>query len=493
MPEDKMDSSIPQVTLKASTSDQPAGQGLSSVKKRGKENATPAGLAALIGGPQSFASLLMKKGHGEKEGALNPQVESAAGNNDAGKASMKNAKTSSGISATGEVSEVKTKGMWNSEMSGKTQIVKADEIRGEDDTANLPKGAYLQEGETIRSGSVSERGEKVFLKQGVGGFGSAEKMTSVDARLLDGETGSGSAASSTDALKGNSLTKKNAVDGVRVFPGDEMEDQKYRHDTDPSKGSDVKGLSYSKISGPKGREMQSMKDGNQCSAEVVKDNMTSIHQIQTESEKIENYKNLSTTGLKSERSLPSGADDIQTGKTGSSLSAAQTDFSIGNGIWNDVRAGVNDKIAAPVIFQEVAGQIIDGASNMLMKGSSRIVITLEPPNLGTLNMDVRVQHDMVRMVLIADNHEVKKVLHANLDQLKTALQGQGLNIDRFDVLVNERSYDGNQGFQPGGGALFEGGRGRRDDTRDHGLQPQMLPSGGNEINEPSLGIISLFV
>jgi flagellar hook-length control protein FliK len=136
---------------------------------------------------------------------------------------------------------------------------------------------------------------------------------------------------------------------------------------------------------------------------------------------------------------------------------------------------------------------MDGASNMLMKGASRIVITLEPPNLGTLNMDVRVQHDMVRMVLIADNNEVKQVLHANLDQLKTALQGQGLNIDRFDVLVHDRSYEGNQGFQPGGGALFDGGRGGRSDTKGDGLPSQMLPSGGNEINEPYLGIISLFV
>jgi flagellar hook-length control protein FliK len=225
----------------------------------------------------------------------------------------------------------------------------------------------------------------------------------------------------------------------------------------------------------------------------VKENMTSIHQIQTESDKIEIYKNLSTTGLKSERYLESAANDKQTGKTGSSPSAGQTDFSMANGVWNDARTSVNDKTAAPVSFQEVAGQIIDGASNMLMKGSSRIVITLEPPNLGTLNVDVRVQHDMVRMALIADNHEVKQVLHANLDQLKTALQGQGLNIDRFDVLVSERSYDGNQGFQPGGGTLFDGGRETRDDTKDDRPLPQMLPSAGNEINEPSLGIISLFV
>ena len=181
----------------------------------------------------------------------------------------------------------------------------------------------------------------------MGGPGSAEKAPSGDAKLLDGEAGSESAALSTDALKGNSLTGKNAADGVKGFSGDEMEDQKYRHDLDLSKGSDVKGSSNSKVSpDPKGSEMLSTKDGTQYSADGVKDNVTSIHQIQTESQKIENYKNLSAAGLKSERSLENAANDIQTGKSGSSLSTAQTDFSMVNGVWNDARTSTNDRIAA---------------------------------------------------------------------------------------------------------------------------------------------------
>ena len=523
-----MDSSVAQVTLKGSTSDQSADQVPSSVKKRGKGNDGPGGFIDLIGGPGSFASLLKEKGIRSclENGYENVQAESIGGMDGTGKASIdginggresfflkratghigveaiafggeisseKNGKIPSGIPTAGEVSEAKMKGKWNPEMSGKTQILKGDEIAGEDAAANLQKGSYVQEGEALRSGMVSERGKRISLKQGTSGYGSAEKAPSGDVKFLDGEAGSGSALS-TGGLKGSSLAGKNAGDGMKGFPADDLEDQKYRNDQDLSKGSDVKGSSISKVSPDiKGREMLSIKDGTQYSADIVKENMTSIHQIQTESDKIEIYKNLSTEGFKSERSLESAANDKQTGKTGSSPSAGQTDFSMVNGVWNDARTSVNDKTATPVSFQQVAGQIIDGASNMLMKGSSRIVITLEPPNLGTLNVDVRVQHDMVRMALIADNHEVKQVLHANLDQLKTALQGQGLNIDRFDVLVSERSYDGNQGFQPGGGTLFDGGRETRDDTKDDRPLPQMLPSAGNEINEPSLGIISLFV
>jgi flagellar hook-length control protein FliK len=509
-----MDSSIAEVTLKGSSGDQPAGQGLSSIKKRGKGNGIPAGLAALIGGPGSFANLLIKIGDGEKEGAAILKMESAAGNNKAEKDSSvgmnggpeafllkramghagmeavalgteilsgKNAETVSVLQAMGDVSEAKTKGKWNPEMSGKAGIVQGEEISGEDDGANSQKGSSVQQGDALRSASVSEVGKKVLLKQKLAGSGNAEQLSSVDAKLPDGEAGSESVALSTDALKENGITRMSGID-----------DHKYRRSQDLPKGSDVKGSSVSKVS-PDPKEMLSIKEGAQYSADVVKDKVTSVLQIQTEGEKAENLRNLAAAGLKSERPLPNGADEIQAGKTGPSPSTAQTDFSMVNGIWSDVRTTVNDKIAAPAVFREIAGQIIDGASNMLMKGSSRIVITLEPPNLGTLNMDVRVQHDMVRMVLVADNNDVKQVLHANLDQLKTALQGQGLNIDRFDVLVHERSFDGNQGFHPGGGALFDGGRDKRSDTTSDGLTPQTLPSGGNEINEPSLGIISLFV
>src|SRR5271157_2516390 len=77
MPEDNMDSSISQMTLSGSTSDQPAGQGLSSVKKSGKGSGSSASLVNMIGGLGSFASLLSKKGDGKKEGALSPQVESS--------------------------------------------------------------------------------------------------------------------------------------------------------------------------------------------------------------------------------------------------------------------------------------------------------------------------------------------------------------------------------------------------------------------------------
>jgi flagellar hook-length control protein FliK len=145
----------------------------------------------------------------------------------------------------------------------------------------------------------------------------------------------------------------------------------------------------------------------------------------------------------------------------------------------------------PVQFQDIMEQIEESAAKMLKKGPGRIVITLEPPNLGTLNVDVKVHNDMVRLVLIADNHEVKQVLQTNLDQLKTALQDQGLNMDRFDVLVQQRSSE-NPGFHQWGGALFGEGRGRRENTNEDTTPPPPLPVHSEDVDEPHLGIISLF-
>ena len=82
--------------------------------------------------------------------------------------SEKNAKTSSGIPSTGDISEVKTRGKWNPEMSGKTQILKGEEITGEDDAANLPKGSYVQEGEALQQWISFRTGKESIIEAGNG-------------------------------------------------------------------------------------------------------------------------------------------------------------------------------------------------------------------------------------------------------------------------------------------------------------------------------------
>jgi hypothetical protein len=288
--------------------------------------------------------------------------------------------------------------------------------------------------------------------------------------------------------KENIPTKKYMPEDMRlVRTGDENKNQRPAGDLDASKGFEIKGMTVREVS-PAAREHEILLKSNSLKPEgaIPADKINQVNEVMQE------YENLFTNGRTSEKPVEKSLNDTLVTKIDTSLGTAQADISgikgIGNfGSWSNMRAD----IATSVQFQDIMDQIEESAAQMLKKGPGRIVITLEPPNLGTLNLDVKVHNDMVRLVLIADNHEVKQVLQSNLDQLKTALQDQGLNMDRFDVLVQQRSSE-NPGFHQWGGALFEEGQGRRENTKEDSSPPQQLPVHGEDVDEPRLGIISLF-
>jgi hypothetical protein len=531
-----MNPSILKLITSGKSEDQSASQGVSKTKKMVSGKNNKANLTDLIGGAGSFASVLrqegmglpVKKGNNQKEGYVNCQVESTHGQDEieSGLSGIKIGTESlspkvakeaeSGIKiiqsggqtpsdkdmkhhpevlASVEVPDTKAMGKELPLRFGKPQLLKVEGNVSGYDTSNLPVESDVQDGMAGQIKSTGEKESKISLKNGVIGFGSVEKSPSVDTKPLKGETNRNLEALPTGDLKGNEPVKKNVPEGMNVSPsGGALKDHQYSGDLDLSKGPDIKELNVNKDSSDvkvKAHEALSAKD-SAPQPEGTKEDMIQPNQVRTENEKIQNYKNISSDVVKSERLVERGANETPDRKIDTSLSTTQVDYSGAKGIWNGPETSMKGDSITPLNFRDVADQIMDAASNMLKKDSGRIVITLEPPNLGTLNMDIRVQHDSVRMLLVADNYEVKQVLHSNLDQLKTALQGQGLNIDRLDVLVHDRSYDGNQGFQPGGGTLFDDGRGGRNNTKEDHPALQILQAGGNELNEPSLGIISLF-
>ena len=102
--------------------------------------------------------------------------------------------------------------------------------------------------------------------------------------------------------------------------------------------------------------------------------------------------------------------------------------------------------AATARPQAVMNQVLDGATQVLRDGSGRVVLTLQPPQLGTLDLDVVVQDNRVKMILLADNQEVKQMLQAGMEDLRNALQDKGFQIDRLEVLVQNRPDDAGSDF-----------------------------------------------
>jgi flagellar hook-length control protein FliK len=115
----------------------------------------------------------------------------------------------------------------------------------------------------------------------------------------------------------------------------------------------------------------------------------------------------------------------------------------------DMAAPVQDRSTgstSAVRPQAVISQVVDGTVEVLRNGSGRMALTLQPPRLGTLDLDVAVKDNRVTMILLADNQEVKQMLQAGMDDLRNALQDKGFQIDRLEVLVQNQPDNAGSGF-----------------------------------------------
>jgi len=91
-------------------------------------------------------------------------------------------------------------------------------------------------------------------------------------------------------------------------------------------------------------------------------------------------------------------------------------------------------------------QIADTAGPKLASESGRIRMVLNPPHLGTVDMDVSIRNNKVFAVLHTDNIDVKHALQSNMEQLKISLHNQGLTVDNISVFLHDKSDGPQYGF-----------------------------------------------
>ncbi|MEN6319150.1 MAG: flagellar hook-length control protein FliK [Syntrophaceae bacterium] len=470
-----------------SNENQSTAQGVSkNIGKQAKGKKNKTSLFDLIGGTGSFADVLKQKS--ALPGVQGKHINAEGSGEGINKLNAGHDKIETGSTGiknnNGHVSR--------KEMSGKMiPNITGEEDVGDDNAVILSDKLNIQDGMAGQIKFSENKDIKVSLTTDSNKIVNAEKSISKTLNNVSGEKTGNLETLLNEGLKGNKFTKKNINEEMNAFRiSQSVEDHMSNPETDTNKGFDIKGSISKNISSDiKGSEIKT----DQRKKETSQDNIFSTNQLNREGEKTLNNANTISDGFKLERSVEKGFREIPAIKTDTTLVTAPTDLSGIKGILGNTEISTKGNITTPVQFQDVFDQITDSAMNMMKKGYDRIVVTLDPPNLGTLNMDVKVHNDTVTMLLVADNHDVQQILNSNLDQLKTALQGQGLSIDRFDVLVQDKQYNWNQNFQPGGDAQFEEGRRGRNNTGDDNASLRMLRAGEDELNEPSLGIISLFV
>jgi flagellar hook-length control protein FliK len=91
----------------------------------------------------------------------------------------------------------------------------------------------------------------------------------------------------------------------------------------------------------------------------------------------------------------------------------------------------------------VLDQVVDKARLVVRpNGVSSMVIKLDPPTLGRVDMRIEVKEGVVRAAIVAENHDVKNAIEGNIENLKKSLHASGLKVDEISVTVG-----GENGFQ----------------------------------------------
>jgi flagellar hook-length control protein FliK len=129
-------------------------------------------------------------------------------------------------------------------------------------------------------------------------------------------------------------------------------------------------------------------------------------------------------------------------------------LSLSNGITAPLKAE-----ASPVPVQQFAQEMntfISGKLEIIKKGGvTEATITLFPENLGQVDVKISMQNGNLVAQFLTQHSGTKDILEQQMNQLRVALQSQGLQVERLEVTQNNNSpqsqFNGQQGQQAGTG------------------------------------------
>lgn len=89
----------------------------------------------------------------------------------------------------------------------------------------------------------------------------------------------------------------------------------------------------------------------------------------------------------------------------------------------------------PVNYSSILKQVSEKINYSLSKGESSVTIRLNPPALGQVNVNLSMKNNQLQAIIVADSVQAKNILESNINQLKIALEGNNIEIDKVSVFV----------------------------------------------------------
>ncbi|MEK3768811.1 flagellar hook-length control protein FliK [Paenibacillus sp. FSL R5-0887] len=188
------------------------------------------------------------------------------------------------------------------------------------------------------------------------------------------------------------------------------------------------------------------------------------------------------TGVTGETKTTESAQDSPLGSTANEgdhevVTAGQ--LSLRGGITAPLKAEVP---AAPVPVQQFAQEMtgfITGKLEIVQKGGiAEATISLFPENLGQVDVKITMQNGHLVAQFMTEHTGAKDMLEQQMNQLRAALQSQGLQVEKLEVTQNNtplNSQWGQEGRQPNSGSGQQGRRSKesREEASDAVLAAEL--------------------
>lgn len=120
--------------------------------------------------------------------------------------------------------------------------------------------------------------------------------------------------------------------------------------------------------------------------------------------------------------------------------------------------------------QEMNGLIAGKLEIVKMAGAAEATISLFPEHLGQVDVKITLQNGRLIAQFVTEHALAKDMLEQQMSQLRTALQGQGLQVDKLEVTQSNPSMR-DQMFQDGRGSQAGGQQQERRSGRDRNEIP----------------------
>ena len=106
------------------------------------------------------------------------------------------------------------------------------------------------------------------------------------------------------------------------------------------------------------------------------------------------------------------------------------------------RESANGRMVYNYDDKQFVDNIVRQAKMLSAGGLNGMVISLDPPSLGHMKLDIVTDNSKITGKIMVESNEVKNLLQNNMSQLRDALSQSGLMVESFDVQVGNNNNSG---------------------------------------------------